>query len=111
MITKFFEIRDRGTFIPALAIQLNSKNETERFLLSRSGFGQDSIATQRYIYLIHLQANECTYDSHAWNNGARTMYTAHEYIKEHFDSLESGQVICVETILGERDTPKISERI
>ena len=37
MNVKLLEIRDRATFIPAIAIQLGSRSEEERWLLSRSG--------------------------------------------------------------------------
>ena len=40
MTSKIIEIRDDGTFIPALAIRLGSPNERERHLLARSGFGR-----------------------------------------------------------------------
>lgn len=52
---------------------------------------------------------QAEYDSFNWSN-ARTMHVAHEYLKEHFDDLESGAVIDVEFILGETETPKRSER-
>ena len=46
-----------------------------------------------------------------WDIKARTMIVAHKFIKEHFDELETGDVIDVEYILGETDTQKMSERI
>jgi hypothetical protein len=39
------------------------------------------------------------------------MYTAHKYLQENWDSVQNGQVLDVEYILGETDSPKISERI
>lgn len=39
MESKIIEIRDSGTFIPALAVRLGSSDERERYLLARSGFG------------------------------------------------------------------------
>lgn len=38
------------------------------------------------------------------------MHTAHKYIEENWDALKDGDVVCVEHILGERETPKVSER-
>jgi hypothetical protein len=39
------------------------------------------------------------------------MYVAHKHISENFDRLESGSVVCVEHLLGERPEPKTSERL
>jgi hypothetical protein len=41
--TKFFEVRDRGTCMPAIGIKMSHKDRTpnERFLLSTSGYGDD----------------------------------------------------------------------
>lgn len=110
METKLFEIRDRGTFIPALAIKLESVNEAERFLLSRAGFGQNPIDHLRYVELIHLEGQRVQYDIFNWGP-ARTMGVAHDHILKNWDTLKSGDVICVEYILGERDSAKESERI
>lgn len=100
---KFFEIRDAATFIPALVIFKEANNEKESYLLRRSGF------LNRCMILIKLQTGESSYDPHKWTMG-RTMTIAHRYIIDHFDSLENGQVIDVEYILGRRDKPKESEQ-
>jgi hypothetical protein len=39
MTTKAFEIRDRATFIPAIAVRLDPADERERYLIARCGFG------------------------------------------------------------------------
>lgn len=49
-------------------------------------------------------------DPYAWGQNPRTKYVAHKYIIENWDKLSTGDVVYVETILGERDTPKVSER-
>jgi hypothetical protein len=108
MITKLFEIRDRGTCIPALAVQVGcpqwGNTPAENWLLERAGYGRPM------VILTFLEGSRnAEYDPFAWND--RTMRTAHKYIEEHFDELESGAVICVEYILGERGTPKVSERL
>jgi hypothetical protein len=98
--TKLFEIRDVGTFIPAMAILVCT--EGEDYLLRRSGFGPYT------VILIHLQTGECQFDPYDWSN--RTMKEVHNYIYNQFASLENEQVIDVEWILGIVDKPKVSER-
>jgi len=39
VIIKAVEIRDTGTFIPAIAIKVVPTNEGQRYLLLRSGYG------------------------------------------------------------------------
>lgn len=113
MITKTFEIRDKSTFIPVLAIKMRPGCEPDRYLFSRAGFGRSSAEQDEYIFLIKIDGGngKATCDPYDWNASSRTMPIAHEYISKHFQELNSGEVICVEYILGERDTPKISERL
>ena len=108
MTTKLFEIRDRGTLIPALAVQVGypqpGNTPAENWLLECAGYGHTMV-----ILTFLTGSRNAEYDPFAWND--RTMRTAHQYIEAHFDELESGAVICVEYILGERATPKVSERL
>lgn len=113
---KLFEVRDRGTFLPCMAIQLSCAvnklggyNEDERYLLSRAGFGKTYHQQEKYVLLNILGENNIFYETHVWTN--RTRLIAHEYIRDHWDELESGQVIDVEYILGETDAPKVSESL
>lgn len=108
MNVKLFEIRDRGTYIAAIAIQLASRNEAERFMLSRSGYGKHPKDHSRYIMLARLEGGKITYDAFAWGD-TRTMPAAHNYINQHWDELLTGSVIDVEYILGETKEPKVSE--
>lgn len=103
MITKQLEIRDRGTMIPALAIQVSG---ADGYLMRRAGYGE-----QPLVILIHLEGMHCAYDPYGWHSGARTMKQAHLHITEHFDDLADGDVIDVEFILGERPTKKASEAV
>ena len=41
MKAKALEIRDRGTFIPALAVDMNPSNGAQRYLLRRCGYACD----------------------------------------------------------------------
>lgn len=113
MTSKMIEIRDRGTFIPALAVQLEPSSEEERWLLARAGFGTTAEAQRKYILLCRIVggADKCTTDPLHWERGTRTYHIAHEYITEHWDELVSGSVVCVEHILGQRSEPKKSERL
>jgi hypothetical protein len=105
MKTKLFELRDRATFVPVLAVKMVSQDEAEQYLLRRSGYGPD-----QSVLLTGLDGglDKSTCDPFDWPN--RTRHEAHKYIANNFDSLESGQVIDVEFILGETTQPKTSER-
>jgi len=101
---KIFEVRDSATFIPVVAIKLDSLKEPESnsYLLRRAGYGDP------LILLTRLQGGKACYDLYDWGN--RTMQFAHAYIEKNFDKLETGAVIDVEFILGETTEPKKSER-
>lgn len=100
MDTKFVEIRDRGTFIPALAFSIEG---ADHYLARRAGFGA------RMVYLVGLNAERCAYDPYNWPSGSRTYKIAHLWLSENWDAFESGGVVDVEFILGERTEPKVSE--
>jgi hypothetical protein len=110
MKIKLFEIRDRATLIPAIAIQVKSPvNDAERYLMKRCGFQVDE-GEYHSILFGKLTGETLTADAYSWT-GPRTMGAAHIYIEENWDLLETGEVICVETILGEREEPKTSGRL
>lgn len=114
MIAKTFEIRDIGTFIPVLAIQLAPDTEDDRHLLARAGYYGETPADQDDdVVLVRLEGDDgslqARYDPRGWS-AARTMSVAHQYIAEHFSALTSGCVIDVQYILGETSAPKTSER-
>ena len=104
MKTKLFEIRDRGTFMPAMATLATGDDRHEQYLLLSSGFGHIS----PLIILHFLELNEAHYDAYHW--GDRTRFTAHRYIQENWEKLTSGDVIDVEYILDETTEPKMSQR-
>ena len=109
MLAKAFEIRDSRTFIPCIAICLSPANESEEYLAARVGFGITQEAQVGFVILLKMTGNMQTSDPNAW--GCRTMTTAHKYIRDNFEKLESGAVIDVQFILGETKEPKESERI
>lgn len=110
MKVKLFEVRDAATFLPVMAIKPITRDELERFLMARSGFGTTSEDHAEYVFLFRLQGGQVNYDIYEWG-GSRTMAVAHKYIIENWEKLMSGDLICVEHILGERSEPKTSERI
>ena len=101
---KLFEVRDRGTLIPVMAIRPDTSGQEEA-ILRRGGFS----SPDRYIFLVKLLDRiEIQHDPWAWTY-ARTMHVAHLHIEHNFDRLESGQVIDIEFILGESAKAKESE--
>lgn len=107
MNTKYFEIRDKLTFIPVLAVKLQSNFDQERWLLRRAGFDPK----REYILLCQIVGGGgySRSDVYEWG-GSRTYANAHKYIEENFDNLDPGAVIDVEFILGETKQKKISDR-
>jgi hypothetical protein len=108
--TKLVEVRDIGTFIPALVIRMTAENESQGYLMGRAGFLKPPLQFQPSVILMKLSDQEATADSYAWKSGARTMPVAHEWLLDHFDDIEDGSVVDVEFILGETNEPKKSER-
>lgn len=106
---KFFEVRDRATYIPTMAIKLDGHvTPEEEYMLHRAGFGRAADREYKgYVYLINIDRNTCQLDPFQW--GCRTIQTAHRYIQQNFDTMNSGDVVDVEFILGESTTKKVSE--
>ena len=106
MLTKALELRDSGTFIPILAVDMNPGNEAERYLLRRCGYPCDG---EPNIIVTRLDGNgKATNDPYAW--GGRTYPVAHDWIIKNWRQLMDGDVVDVEFILGEKPEKKISER-
>lgn len=104
MDTKLFEIRDRATCFAVFAIKTISDDATERQILKNCGYGQGDA-----LYIIgSLNKGRQTYNAYDW--GDRTYTQAHLYIQDNWNSLQSGDVIDVEFILGEKSekaTPEL----
>lgn len=107
MEVKLLEIRDRATFIPVLAVNANSDEPKEEYLLRRCGYPNDQ---RPNIIITSLDASgrPASNDPYAW--GGRTFPVAHNYIIERWNSITTGDVVDVEFILGETLEPKLSER-
>lgn len=108
METKLFEIRDRATIIPVMAIQLGGRDAKEKWLLGQAGFSADRAWQEEFIILcIPGETNRSTYNPFDWTTP--TMHQAHLYIMGHWPELRSGAVIDVEYLLGLRPMPTLSE--
>jgi hypothetical protein len=98
---KFFELRDRGTFIPIVCVLMEASNAKDAFLLTRSGY---STYGPPLVLLSRCSGGgRAHYDPYAW--GDRTFTCAHEYITDRWDDLSSGCVVDVQFILGESERP------
>lgn len=123
MQAKALELRDEGTFIAILAVDMNptqwekiggaweqnpDKYRAQRYLLRRCGYPCDN---KPNIVITHMSADghKACNDPYYW--GGRTFPVAHKYIIEHWADLRDGDVVDVSFILGETATPKISESI
>ena len=113
--SKVLEIRDRLTFIPAIAIKVAPRSSfvlaspywhlAERYLLDRAGYGDDGA-----VLLMRADGNGRLFaDPYEWCD--RTMQTAHLYIQDLWAFIDTGDVVDVEWILGETLEPKLSERV
>ena len=107
MNAKLIEIRDAGTFIPAMVVQLEPTCETERYLLGRAGFRGYSPLGGPWVILVPLE--DLTGTTYSCLRGRRTYDTIHQYLGRHWDDVVSGQVLDVEYILGEVLAPKQTE--
>ncbi len=108
MQTKILEIRDSGTFIPVIAVNMDPTNDVQRFCLRRCGYPCDGVPN---IAIAHLDAGGQPFWNDPYGWGGRTYPNAHNYIIENWDILKDGDVIDVAFILGETEAPKVSERI
>lgn len=106
MQAKLFEVRDIGTFYSVLAVKLEGDSEREKRLLERVGFGK---GTPYKIQLTELSSGETHRDCYSWELRGRTLFNAHKFIAENFDTLESGAVIDVAYLLGLREEPVKSD--
>jgi len=113
MEAKALEVRDRMTFIPVLAVDMNPDGDgyagqAQRYLLRRCGYSCVGLPN---ILLTKLTADgsPATNDPYWWSN-SRTFTVAHNWIIDHWSEIKDGDVIDVEFILGETAEKKLSER-
>jgi len=106
MIVKVLEIRDRMTFIPVMAVKMKSEDPTKQYYLRKVGYVDEC----NMVEVIRMDTDKCSHDPYGWDPPSRTMLEAHKYISKNWDLLNDGDVIDVEFILMESDSPKVSER-
>ena len=99
MASKYFEVRDCGTCIPIIAVQLDDNP-----IVRRAGFRPQSY---KHVLVTALSSLK-TYHAQSFIEG-RTIRVAAEHIAIHWDDLTCGQVIDVQFILGESNAPKTSD--
>jgi hypothetical protein len=100
------ELRDEGTFIPLLAVDINPENDKQRWLMRRVGYPCDG---EPNVIITRLEgAGPASNDPYSW--GGRTFPIAHHWIIKHWHDLEDGDVVDVSFILHETQAPKLSER-
>lgn len=108
---KILEIRDKMTFISALAIEMNYSPGDDigaYYIHERCGYAFDK--WRPTILLTALAGMQPAYaDPYDWKD--RTYAVAHIYITENWHTLKTGDVIDVEYILGETTKIKTSERL
>lgn len=107
--TKLLEVRDRNTFMSVMATKTsvvgNSYKAEDVYLFERAGFSYDS----SLIIVYFLEAEIGHWNPYFWRD--RTKQTAHKYIEDNWDDLQSGEVVDVKFILGETTEPKMSEKL
>lgn len=126
MKAKALELRDEGTFIALLAVDMNPipyppsspypedkedhrrTVEGQKYLLRRVGYPCDG-RPNVLITKLSGDGSKATNDPHYWRD--RTMANAHAYIIENWEKLRDGDVVDVQFILGETAAPKVSERV
>jgi hypothetical protein len=120
MKLKALELRDAGTFIPLLCVDMNPGRMgtpvygAQRYLLRRCGYACDGHPN---ILMTRLDGDgpdgaRATNKAYEWGESVRrTFGVAHNYIIKHWHDLHDGDVVDVEWILGETKQKKISERV
>ena len=104
------EIRDEGTHIAVLAIQMKADNRTQAYYVHTRTRHPWNGSNVTVMLLDDKRATNDLYEWGALGMGSRTMPTAHDFIEKHFDDLLDGDVVDVQYLLGETKAPKLSER-
>lgn len=108
MEVKLFEVRDKGTFVVCLGVELKKSKELtpkEDYLIGRAGYSEHPLIL--FGSIVGGMVNEFNYDPYDWKQ--RTYKYAHHYVQDNWDDLKSGDLVDVEFILGETKAPKKSE--
>lgn len=110
MQIKILEVRDEGTCIPMLCIDMNNPaNPAQAEWMRRRGFpldGRPNIAMTP-LDCDYKSRGNITNDPLEW--GDRTRAIAHDHIIHQWGALRDGDVVDVQFILGETKEKKVSE--
>lgn len=125
MQVKIFEVRDRATFMPVIAVKPMAEGATVEHGVTADGWTRYSFGPPRdqEMWLLKRLGFEpstntailitgrpvAQYDQYAWDS--ITMQTAHGYIEQHWDALSSGDLIDCEFIRGETQLPKVAAHL
>jgi hypothetical protein len=104
--TKLLEIRDRMTFVPALAVRVRHEpgdGSRPNQLIARGGFHHGE-----GIYLIRLADARAQVDPYEWLND-RTHKAVHLHLIDHWSEVKDGELIDARVILGEETVPAETE--
>ena len=103
MVTKFLEIRDKGTCIPVMAQKLTPTAFKEVEIFRRYGWREGAGIIVTRLDVVKAASDPCD-----WNSST-TMFTAHNYINSNFDTIPNYSVVDVRVILGQATEPAQSE--
>ena len=102
MELKLIELRDRGTFISAVAILVNGGSVAENYLCRRAGYALNN----PLVMLGRLEGDgKLSFEFYD-----RTWKVACDELNKNWEQYDSGDVLDVEFILGERGFRKVTER-
>lgn len=107
LIAKSFEVRDVATFIPVIAVAMQTPSDDDSYLMRRVGY-IGYLKGKKNILVTRIDNNVTIGFASEW--ASNTMRTAHKFIENNFDQLQNGEVIDVEFIIGRSTAPKQSER-
>lgn len=115
--TKLLEIRDHGTFVPALAIRVEHESAIDLLnrdatvgairanqLIARGGFFKAS-----GIYLMRLSDARAQCDPYEWGGNDRTHKAVHLYLEQNWPFVHDGDLLDARVILGEQAMPAETE--
>ena len=111
MNVKLFEVRDRATLMPVMAVRLTPVNKAESWLLARSGFGETLFTQMEYILLSGIEGGFGKLISDPYDHDISELREAHVHILKNWEELDHGAVIDLEFIRGEVKEPKKSDRL
>ena len=114
MRVKLIELRDRGTFIPMFAFRVRVIDErptisnAEQYLAyARARYPRDG--SQVILGRLDSPKQDTHCDPYEWGN--LRMQQAHVHLIKEWENINSGDVIDIEFLLGEKLERKISERL